>query len=115
MAGWAWTAVTYAAIAVVMAVAGRATRRVRAIGGAIALAVISAGGARVDSVAAQVILPGGVALAGYWLSGLFVGVPQPWLEAWLLASDRHLFERLSLDRLLAAAPRWLLELLELSY
>ena len=75
----------------------------------------SAAASCVHALSAQVWVPGAVALAGYWLSGLFIGAPQPWLEARLLDSDRRLFERLRLDDRLRAAPAWVLESLEFCY
>jgi len=44
-----------------------------------------------------------------------VGTPQRPFEQWLLRSDRILFTWLSIDRWLAAAPRWMLDALEFAY
>lgn len=116
MAAWGWIAVGYAAYVGLMAAVGKGSgRRVSTIAAALVFGIAATGIARLEGRLAAVLLPGAVALAGYWLSGLLVGSPQPWLESRLLASDRRVFERLSLDRRLATAPRWTLELLELSY
>lgn len=57
------------------------------------------------------ILPPLVLLAAYWSSGLLFAAPMPRAEAALEAIDRALH----IDRLAAAAPRWLAELLEVAY
>jgi hypothetical protein len=78
-------------------------------------AMATAGVATIDDYRGQVVLPGAMILIGYWLSGLFVGAPQPPLERWLLQSDRQLFARLQIDRLLESAPRWALDGIEFIY
>src|SRR5690242_9754326 len=98
MAGWGWVAIAYATYVVLVALGGRTGHPIRAIVGGILFAVGAAAGATRHDIASQVIAPGAIALAGYWLSGLFVGTPQPWLEERLLSSDRKLFERWSIDR-----------------
>jgi hypothetical protein len=60
-------------------------------------------------------LPAMQVLVAYWLSGAFVRQPMPRVEAWLMAGDRILFDRLGARALARQAPRWLLEYLELTY
>ena len=115
MAAWGWSAVLYAGYLVGLGCVGRTRRRGRAVAASAAYGIAAAAAATLDNVTAQVVLPGACTLGGYWLSGLFAGTPQQWLEQWLLQSDRALFRRLSIDRLLAAAPLWSLEVLEFSY
>lgn len=115
IAAWGWVAAAYAAYMATLAGAGFARHRALAVLAAVALGVAAAAASTVDSRPAQVVFPGAVALAGYWLSGLFAGVPQAWLEARLLDADRRLFEWLRIDRTIAGAPRLLLEALELAY
>jgi len=115
MAAWGWSAVLYAGYLVGLGCVGRTRRRGRAVTASAAYGIAAAAAATLDNVTAQVVLPGACTLGGYWLSGLFAGTPQQWLEQWLLQSDRALFRRLSIDRLLAAAPLWSLEVLEFSY
>ena len=115
MPAWGWTGVVYGIGMAVVAVMGYPRRRVPAIVASALYALASAGFAMVDDVRAQVVLPAAMTLAGYWLSGLFVGPPQPRLERWLLQSDRQLFTRLRIDQLLEAAPRWVLDLIEFIY
>ena len=54
-------------------------------------------------------------LQGYWLCGLFFARPMLGLEEGLLRVDRRLFAVARLAALVRAAPRALLELLELAY
>jgi membrane-associated phospholipid phosphatase len=54
-------------------------------------------------------------LVCYWMSGAFFTGPLPGLEQTLGAWDRVVFERWKLSRVARSGPRWLLELLELSY
>ena len=115
MAAWGWSAVVYAVYPVSLDCVGRTRRRGRAVAASAAYGIGAAAAATLDNVTAQVVLPGACTLGGYWLSGLFVGTPQQRLEQWLLESDRALFGQLSIDRLLAAAPRWALDVLEFSY
>lgn len=115
IAAWGWVAGAYGACMATLAVAGFASHRGRAAAAATALGLVSVAASTVESRAAQVILPGAAALAGYWLSGLFVGAPQQWLEGRLLDSDRRLFARLEIDRAVEGAPRLLLEAIELAY
>src|SRR4051812_30072164 len=115
MTAWGWIAVTYGAFMAALAMAGRARRPALATGAAVAFAAVSALASTVDAPAAQVILPGAIALAGYWLCGWFAGTPQLWLETRLLDSDAWLFRRLRINPALAAAPALGLEFIELAY
>ncbi len=60
-------------------------------------------------------LPGVYLLIGYWMSGAFYTAPMTDVEAWLTSVDRRLFDRLHVDRRVRAAPRLVLEGLELAY
>jgi len=115
MTTWGWMAAGYGGCMAVIALARGTRMRVRPAAAAVLFAVVSAAASTVHAWSAQVWVPGAVALGGYWLSGLFIGAPQPWLEARLLQSDRRLFERLRLDEALRAAPAWVLECLEFCY
>lgn len=115
MPAWGWIGVAYGLGMLAVAATGHSRRRASAIVASGLYAVASARLAMIDGLPAQVVLPGAMTLAGYWLSGLFVGSPQPRLEQWLLQSDRRLFERLQIDRLLDAAPRWFLDVVEFIY
>src|SRR3954462_11809887 len=115
MAGWGWIGVAYGAFMAALAVAGRARPWALATGAAVAVAVASALASMVGAPAAQAILPSAIALAGYWLCGLFIGAPQAWLERRLLDSDAWLFRRLRIDPALTTAPPVVLEFLELAY
>ena len=63
----------------------------------------------------QLLVPGGLLLGGYWLSGFFYRAPQPWLERFLLTADARVFRTLRIDVALRRAPMWVLELLEAGY
>jgi len=115
MAEWGWSAVVYGVYLAALACAGRARRLTSAAVLAVAYGLGAAGAATVEGIVAQVVLPAAFTLGAYWLSGLFVGTPQRGLERWLLGSDETLFSRLSIDRRLAVAPRWVLETLEFAY
>lgn len=115
MAAWGWAAVVYALYLTGVACAGRTRRRRRAIAASVAYGIVAAVAAMLDNAIAGVVLPAACTLGGYWLSALFVGPPQRGLEQWLLEFDRRLFERLSINQALAAAPRWVIEVLEFGY
>ena len=116
MAPWGLVAGGYGVALALTAIGlrGVARRPIACVASA-AYALLGLGAATVDAVWVHLLVPGALLLVGYWLSGFFFGTPQPWLERWLLASDRWAFARLRLDRALGAAPRWVLELLEASY
>jgi hypothetical protein len=116
MALWAWIAAGYGVFLMITAacVSGIARRPVvLAACGAYALVALGAG--TLDSFWIQLLVPAALLLGGYWLSGLFFHAPQPWLEAWLFSTDRRVFDRLEVNRRLAAAPAMLLEALEAAY
>jgi len=115
MTTWGWIAAGYGACMAAIALAGGARRRAIPAVAALAFAGVSAAVSTFHALAAQVWVPGAVAPAGYWLSGLFIGPPQPWLEARLLESDRRLFEQLRINAWLQAVPSWVLEGLEFCY
>jgi membrane-associated phospholipid phosphatase len=87
--------------------------RARVWAGAAAGAAIAIAAMRLpaDGIANVVFLPVAALLIGYWTSGLLFVAPQARAERALLAFDRHL----RIDRLAAATPRVLAELLELAY
>jgi membrane-associated phospholipid phosphatase len=64
-----------------------------------------------DAPANMVFLPVAALLTGYWTSGLLFVAPQPAAERALLALDR----RLRIDRIAAATPRLVAEMLEFAY
>ncbi len=117
MAPWAWIAAGYGVLLAVAALSLRGVaRRPVVVVAALAYALVALGaGTLAASLWVQLLVPGGLVLAGYWLSGLFFRDPQPWLEQWLVGSDRRVFAATKLDRWLQASPSWVLELLEASY
>jgi PAP2 superfamily len=116
MAPWGWVAGGYGLL-----LAGAAAgltgvqRRVLAASASAGYACLALGAATLSSLAAQLVVPGLLLLGGYWLSGFFFRDPQPWLERWLVDSDRRIFRALAVDRFLAASPTAILEVLEASY
>ena len=115
MAFWGVVAGIYGLTLTAAALILPIARRSVALVACLSYALLAFGIATIDSFWIQLIVPGGLLLVGYWLSGFFVRDPQPWLEGFLLQSDRVVFERLGADRLLRRAPHWTLELLEASY
>jgi membrane-associated phospholipid phosphatase len=116
MTVWGWVAGSYGLFLAVTAVfLPHVSRRAVAISASSAYACVGFGAGTLDNFWVQLLVPGALLLAGYWLSGLLFGTPQPWLERWLVATDRHTFASLGLDRGLRAAPTWVLELLEAAY
>ena len=77
---------------------------------AFALAAVAAG-TLTDAFWVNLLMPGGLLLGGYWLSGFFFRDPQPWLEAWLVRVDHTVRAEQWMDW----APRPIAELLELTY
>jgi hypothetical protein len=115
MPAWGWVSVAYGMGMAVLAATGYPRRRTGAVVASILYSLAAAGIALIDVVPAQVILPAAMTLVGYWLSGLFIGAPQPGLERWLLETDQTLFERLRIDQHLKAAPGGVLEAIEFTY
>jgi membrane-associated phospholipid phosphatase len=116
MALWGYIAGGYGVFLTLVAVSLPTVRR-RAVAavGSVAYACVAFGAATVPNFWVQLIVPGGLLLGGYWLSGLLFGTLQPWLERWLEATDLHTFRSLRVDHWLRAAPMWVLELLEAAY
>jgi hypothetical protein len=77
---------------------------------AFALAAVAAG-TLTDTFWINLLMPGGLLLGGYWLSGFFFRDPQPWLEAWLVRVD----QTMRAEQWMGRAPRFIAELLELAY
>jgi hypothetical protein len=86
-------------------------RRTLTLTAAVAYALVALSAATLTSWWVNLLAPGALLLAGYWLSGLFFRAPQPWLEAWLLRTDRALLA----DHWMPRLPRIAAELLEGSY
>jgi hypothetical protein len=116
MAPWGWIAGGYGVLLTLTAIglSGVSKRPLAAVACA-AYALIALGAATLSAFWVHLVVPGALLLIGYWLSGFFFGTPQPWLEHWLLASDRRVFQILRADHALAAAPGLVLEILEGSY
>ncbi len=66
-------------------------------------------------LALEVVVPSLFLVSSYWLSGLFFTRPMARAEARLLRADRWLLPRLGIAWLATRGPRWMLEILELSY
>jgi membrane-associated phospholipid phosphatase len=112
VAPWALAAAAYGALLTGAALTQPIHRRALAAAAAAAFALLAlAAGTRPDSFSTQLLAPGALLLAGYWLSGLYFRDPQPWLESWLLRVDRHL----GADTIRARLPRAVNEMLELAY
>jgi membrane-associated phospholipid phosphatase len=116
MAAWGWIAGGYGVFLMLTAISlSQVPRRAVAIAGTAAYACVAFGAATLPNFWVHLFVPGGLLLAGYWLSGLLFGIPQAWLERWLDATDRWTFASLRVDHWLRAAPMWMLELLEAAY
>ncbi len=116
MAPWAWIAGGYGVFLMLPAVTfPGVARRPMVLVACGAYALIAFGSGTLDGFWIHLLVPAGLLLGGYWLSGLFFHAPQRWLEAWLFSSDRRVFDRFAVDRRLAAAPAVLLEALEGAY
>ena len=116
MALWAIVAATYGLMLLLTALVQPIGRRPIAAVACLAYSLVALGfGTLVSSIWVQLFVPGALLLTGYWLSGFFFRAPQPWLERFLLQSDRAIFRAARVDSLLRRAPRWVLEVLEASY
>lgn len=116
MALWAIVAAAYGLILLMAALVQPIGRRPIAAVACLAYSLVALGfGTLVSSFGVQLVVPGALLLTGYWLSGFFFRDPQPWLERFLLQSDRAMFRAARVDSLLRGAPRWVLEVLEASY
>lgn len=116
MAGWGIVAGVYGLTLAAAALAQPISRRPVALMASVAYALVAFGcGTLVSWFWIQLLVPGGLLLGGYWLSGFFFRDPQPWLERFLRETDSAIFRALGLDRLLARSPGFVLELLEASY
>jgi membrane-associated phospholipid phosphatase len=116
MALWGYIAGGYGVVLTLTASClPRVPRRAVAIVGSAAYACVAFGAGTLANFWIQLLVPGALLLAGYWLSGLLFATPQAWLERWLDATDRRTFAALRLDRWLRAVPSWVLELLEAAY
>ena len=116
MADWGWIAGGYGVFLTFTAIALRQLhRRPIVVAACAAYASLAAALASLAGFWVNLIAPGALLLVGYWLSGFFFRHPQPALERWLKSTDDRVFATLRLNRALAAAPRWALELLEASY
>jgi hypothetical protein len=127
MTVWAVAAAVYGVAMAVAAVAQPIRRRSLAFAASLAYALVALAAGTVGSVfLVAVIAPGLLLLTGYWLSGFFFHAPQAWLEEWLLRVDAAVLgsgrARCATGRGQVVhvarpprAPRWLRELLELSY
>jgi hypothetical protein len=116
MALWGWAAGVYGGLLAVTAVTLTGVeRRFLVFTACLAYALLALGAATIDVFWIHLFVPAVLLLAGYWLSGLFFKHPQPWLETWLVRTDRDAFDTLRVNRALEAVPHWVLELLEASY
>lgn len=109
---WALAGAAYGLVLAFAALTQPIRRRHVALAAALAFTLAAlAAGTLADSFWINLLVPGGLLLAGYWLSGFFFRDPQPWLEAWLLRVDHVL----RAERWMQRAPRPVAEILELSY
>jgi len=109
---WALAGAAYGLVLAFAALTQPIRRRHVALAAALAFTLAAlAAGTLADSLWINLLVPGGLLLAGYWLSGFFFRDPQPWLEAWLLRVDHAM----RAERWMPWAPRPVAELLELSY
>jgi hypothetical protein len=109
---WAVVAATYGVVLAVAAVTQPISRRSIALAASLAYSLVAVGTGTLGSVLwVQLLIPGALLLAGYWLSGMFFRDPQPWLERWLLSIDRAI----AADRWGSNMPALLAALLEVCY
>lgn len=112
MTDWGLAGGIYGLILAVTALTQPIARRHVAVMATLAFALVSFGvGTLVSSFWVNLLVPGGLLLTGYWLSGLYFRDPQAWLEAWLLRGDHAV----AAHRWMSWTPRPLAELLELAY
>jgi hypothetical protein len=112
VATWAVAAAAYGLILVGAASTQPIARRAVALAAATAYSLVALGsGTFADSLWVNLLVPGGLLLTGYWLSGFFFRDPQPWLERWLLNVDH----RVGADQWMRRWPHFVAEVLELSY
>ncbi len=112
MTFWGLAGAAYGLVLAFAALTQPIGRRHLALVASLAFSLASlAAGSLTDAFWVHLLVPGGLLLGGYWLSGLFFRDPQPWLEAWLL----HMDHAMRAERWMAWAPRPVAELLELSY
>ena len=113
---WAAAAAIYGGILAVAAFALPIRRRAVAAAACMAYSLAALGsGTLPHSLWTELLVPALLLLPGYWLSGFYFRDPQPWLESWLLESDRRFFAIGQVNRWLARSPRWTLEALEAIY
>jgi hypothetical protein len=120
---WEWIALGYFAyLLIVAAIIPRFARaRVGALAGAaisgLALFVqsIALPGLGGDSPAFAFVVPLGVLLGGYWLSGLFFLNPMPSIERQLMATDDRLLHGTGVLAAYRASPQAVHEFFEMAY
>jgi hypothetical protein len=109
---WGIAAAIYGLVMVVAALAQPIARPHIAMSAALAYSLAGAGAATLwTSFWINLLVPGALLLAGYWLSGLMFRAPQRWLEEWLLRTDRAL----GADKWMRRLPRPAAEFLEACY
>jgi hypothetical protein len=109
---WGVAGAAYGLILAIAALTQPIRRRHVALAASLAFSFVSvAAGTLTGAFWVNLLLPGALLLGGYWLSGFFFRDPQPWLESWLIGVDCAAGAQQWMDR----SPRWLAELLELSY
>jgi hypothetical protein len=109
---WGVAGAAYGLILAIAALTQPIRRRHVALAASLAFTFVSvAAGTLTGAFWVNLLLPGALLLGGYWLSGFFFRDPQPWLESWLIGVDHAAAAHRWMDR----SPRWLAELLELSY
>jgi hypothetical protein len=109
---WGVAGAAYGLTLAIAALTQPIRRRHVALAASLAFTFVSvAAGTLTGAFWVNLLLPGALLLGGYWLSGFFFRDPQPWLESWLIGLDHAARAHQWMDR----SPRWLAELLELSY
>ena len=112
MTTWGIAGALYGLVLAVAALTHPIRRRHIALASALAFALASlAAGTLITSFWTNLLVPGGLLLSGYWLSGFYFRDPQAWLEAWLLDVDRIVSAQTWRQWL----PRPVMETLELIY